>query len=91
MAEKLQNILKETASITGVPKGWILDTEPNYIAFSEGNFYKVNNAIVYRIPKKEVVLRNTYTGAEKVLATDVSESEALKIMRDFAKTDFQRL
>ena len=70
-----------------VPKGWILDTERDYIAFSEGNFYEVNNALVYRIPKKEVVLRNTYSGKEKVLAKNVSRPKALQIMEDFAKTN----
>jgi hypothetical protein len=82
---------KTRSSVTKVPNGWILDTEKDYIAFSEGNYYKVNNALVFRIPKKEVVLRNTWTGKEKVLAKDVSKPLVLKIMRDFAKTDFQRI
>jgi len=74
-----------------IPKGWVLDTELNYIAFSEGVYYKVNNAIVYRIPKKEVVLRNTYTGKEKVLAENISKSKALNFMHDFIRKRFERL
>jgi hypothetical protein len=78
-------------SVQKVPKGWILDTERDYIAFSEGNYYADNNAIVFRIPKKEVVLRNTYTGEEKVLARNVSKQKALTMMRKFAKSDFERI
>jgi len=74
-----------------VPRDWVLDTEKDYIAFSEGNYYKVNNALVYRIPKKEVVLRNTWSGEEKVLAKNVSKEKALKLMNDYAKIDFDRL
>jgi hypothetical protein len=74
-----------------IPKNWVLDTEPNYIAFSEGVYYKVNNAIVYRIQKKEVVLRNTYTGKEKVLAENISKSKALNFMRDFIRKGFERM
>jgi hypothetical protein len=74
-----------------VPKDWVLDTESDYIAFSEGVYYKVNNAVVYRIPKKEVVLRNTYTGKEKLLAKNISKSKALEFMHDFIGKGFERL
>jgi len=80
-----------THSRIRVPKGWLLDTEKDYIAFSEGNYYKVNNALVYRIPKKEVVLRNTWSGEEKVLAKNISKPKGLELMKEFAKSEFQRI
>jgi hypothetical protein len=73
------------------PKGWTLDIEKDYIAFSEGNYYAVNQALVYRITKKEVVQRNTFTGKEKVLSQNMNKTRALKLMREYVKTSFQRL
>ena len=73
------------------PKGWTLDIEKEYIAFSEGNYYAVNQALVYRILKKEVVQRNTFTGKEKVLSQNIDKTKALQLMREYVKTNFQRL
>ena len=70
---------------------WIIDTERDYIAYSEGIYYKLNNAIVYRIPKRELVLRNTWTGAEKLLAQDINKTQALKLMREFIKNNPERI
>ncbi len=72
-------------------QGWIKETGKEYIAYSEGNYYKVNNALVYRILKKVVVLRNTYTGKEKILAEKIGKTKALKFMRNYAETEFERL
>jgi hypothetical protein len=71
--------------------GWILETSQDYIAYNQGVYYKVNNALIYKIEKKEVVQRNTFTGKEKVLAENIGKTKALKLMRSYAKTDFQRL
>lgn len=84
-------MVHKTKTSIKVPSGWVLDTEPDYIAFSEGNYYKVNNALVYRIPKKEVVLRNTWTGNEIVLAEKINKPEALKLMHNFAMSKFERI
>ena len=63
----------------------------NYIAFSEGNYYKVNNAVVWRAKTKQVVLRNTWTGNEIILLSNASKAKALDFMKDFIHTNFKRI
>lgn len=70
---------------------WIKETGKNYIAFIEGVYYKVNNAIIYRIDKREVVLRNAWTGKEQILKQGINEKEAIKFIKEFIKTDFERI
>ena len=70
---------------------WIRESGSDYIAFTEGVYYAVNNAIVYRISKKELVQRNTYTGKELVIATNISKKDALKRMKEIIKHDIKRL
>ena len=72
-------------------KSWIIDTEANYIAYSEGIYYKQNNAIIYRLNKKELVLRNTWTGEERVLNKGINKTEALKQIKIFIKSNTLRL
>ena len=72
-------------------KGWIIDTEADYIAYSEGIYYKRNNAIIYRLNKKELVLRNTWTGEERVLNNCINKTEALKQIKVFIKSNTLRL
>ena len=72
-------------------KGWIIDTEADYIAYSEGIYYKQNNAIIYRLNKKELVLRNTWTGEERVLNNCINKTEALKQIKVFIKSNTLRL
>ena len=74
-----------------IEKDWIKETGKDYIAYSEGVYYKVNNAVVFRIPKKQVVLRNTWTGKERVLKTNISKPKALKFMKEFIKKGFKRI
>ena len=72
-------------------KGWIIDTEADYIAYSEGIYYKQNNEIIYRLNKKELVLRNTWTGEERVLNEGINKTEALKQIKVFIKSNTLRL
>ena len=67
---------------------WIKETGKDYIAYSQGNYYKVNNAIIWR-KNDRIILRNTYTGNEVFLSIDDylknHEKEAIKQMNNFKK------
>jgi len=64
---------------------WIKDEERDYIAYSEGRYYKVNHAIIFRREKKEIVWRNTWTGEEKILRRNISEKDAMNFMQRYMK------
>lgn len=70
---------------------YIIEKGKDYIAFVEGVYYKVNNAIIYRIKEREVILRNTWTGKEKILKKCLDKKEALMFIKDFIKKGYTRI
>lgn len=67
---------------------WIREVGKDYIAYSQGTYYKVNNAVLWRRGSDRIVLRNTWTGKEEDIwiyepfRTDEKEVEkALKMAR----------
>ena len=64
---------------------WIKETGSDYIAYSQGNYYKVNNAVLWRKGSNEIVLRNTYTGKERFIWVDeifkTNKKEVLKALK----------
>jgi len=60
---------------------WIKE---NIDTYSEGNYYKVNQAVIRR-PNNCVIQRNTYTGKEKKLKCFQNKSKARKFIREFVQ------
>jgi len=63
---------------------WIEETGGDYIAYSQGFYYKVNNAVLWRKGTNAIVLRNTWTGEERIIWIDeifkTNRKEVLKAL-----------
>ena len=72
-------------------KEYTKESGNDYVAFIEGVYYKVNNAVVYRTNKKEVILRNTFTGKEQKLKENINKKDATKFLKEFIKKGYKRI
>lgn len=66
--------------------GWVkVSSGDKYFGYAQGTYYKVNHALLYFPSEKRLILRNTYSGDERVIARNISKSKAIKLMRDYMR------